>query len=259
MPVGAVRIGKVDGNFVVNPKEEDLHGEQRPRPRRGRHRGGHPHGRGRRERDPRGRDPRRARHRPRRDPQALRRPARAGRRRPASRSSTVEAPQIDEGLLEQIRASHGAQLDEATQVADKLERQDATKAVEEAVLDQYSGDPETDTLRRVPPEGAARVRPAREADHPPAHRRREEAPRRPRREGDPPDLDRGRRRAAHARLGALHARPDAGPVGRRARHAEGGDAPRHPRARDEEVLLAPLQLPAVLGGRGRLHARPQAP
>src|SRR5207244_11133402 len=23
-PVGAVRIGKVDGNFVVNPKEEDL-------------------------------------------------------------------------------------------------------------------------------------------------------------------------------------------------------------------------------------------
>ena len=46
---------------------------------------------------------------------------------------------------------------------------------------------------------------------------------------------------------------------RRARHAEGGDAPRHARARDEEVLLAPLQLPAVLGRGGRLHARPQAP
>ena len=28
---------------------------------------------------------------------------------------------------------------------------------------------------------------------------------------------------------------------------------------DGEALLPPLQLPAVLGGRGRLHARPQAP
>ncbi len=40
-----------------------------------------------------------------------------------------------------------------------------------------------------------------------------------------------------------------------ARHAQGGDAPRHPRTRDQEVLLAPLQLPAVLGRGGRLHAR----
>jgi polyribonucleotide nucleotidyltransferase len=59
---------------------------------------------------------------------------------------TVEAPQVDEGLLEQIRSSHGAQLDEATQVADKLERQAATKAVEEAVLTQYSGDAESETF-----------------------------------------------------------------------------------------------------------------
>ena len=28
---------------------------------------------------------------------------------------------------------------------------------------------------------------------------------------------------------------------------------------DAQVLLAPLQLPALLGGRGRLHARAQAP
>ena len=49
------------------------------------------------------------------------------------------------------QSSHGAALDAATQVEDKLERQDATKAVEEAVLEQYSGDPEADDLRRVPP------------------------------------------------------------------------------------------------------------
>ncbi|MCU0257687.1 MAG: polyribonucleotide nucleotidyltransferase, partial [Solirubrobacteraceae bacterium] len=57
----------------------------------------------------------------------------------------VEAPQVDEGLLAEIVASHGAALDAATQVEDKLERQDATKAVEAAVLEQYSGDPEAAT------------------------------------------------------------------------------------------------------------------
>jgi polyribonucleotide nucleotidyltransferase len=57
----------------------------------------------------------------------------------------IEAPQVDEDLLRQISESHGADLDRATQVEDKLERQDATKAVEEAVLTQYSGDPSADT------------------------------------------------------------------------------------------------------------------
>src|SRR5207302_806807 len=49
-----------------------------------------------------------------------------------------------EALLEQVKSSHGEQLDAATQVEDKLERQDATKAVEEAVLEQYAGDPEAE-------------------------------------------------------------------------------------------------------------------
>ncbi|MDE3070271.1 MAG: polyribonucleotide nucleotidyltransferase, partial [Acidobacteriota bacterium] len=46
----------------------------------------------------------------------------------------VDAPELDDGLVEAIRASHGAQLDDATQVVDKLERQDACDAVAEAVL-----------------------------------------------------------------------------------------------------------------------------
>src|SRR5919112_3680272 len=53
----------------------------------------------------------------------------------------VETPQVDEGLLEEIKGSHGQKLDEATSVEDKLARQDATKAVEEEILAQYSGDP----------------------------------------------------------------------------------------------------------------------
>src|SRR5512144_2735028 len=57
----------------------------------------------------------------------------------------VQAPVVDVNLVEQIRGSHGAQLDAATQVHDKLERQEATKAVETAVLEQYSGDPGAET------------------------------------------------------------------------------------------------------------------
>ncbi|UGS36728.1 polyribonucleotide nucleotidyltransferase [Capillimicrobium parvum] len=51
------------------------------------------------------------------------------------------APQIDDGLYQAIRDSHYAALDAATQVEDKLERQDATKRVEEDVLTAHSGDP----------------------------------------------------------------------------------------------------------------------
>src|SRR4029079_18660538 len=57
----------------------------------------------------------------------------------------VEVPQADPDLARQIAESHGAALDQATQVEDKLERQAATKAVEEAVLEQYSGDPSAET------------------------------------------------------------------------------------------------------------------
>ena len=78
-------------------------------------------------------------------------------------------------------------------------------------------------------------------------------------ERDPAITIESRRRPAHARLGAVHARPDAGAQRRRARHPAGGDAPRHARPGDEKVLLAPLQLPAVLGRGGGPHGRPQAP
>ena len=143
-PVGTVRIGKVDGNFVVNPDEEDLvddtdldlivagtedailmveaganeipeaeildaldiaHEEIKKLCA--------------------------AQH-------ELR--ARAGKEK-----IEVEIPQVDPDLYEQIKSSHGAALDAATQVEDKLERQDACSAVEEQVLEQYSGDPEAET------------------------------------------------------------------------------------------------------------------
>ncbi len=136
-PVGAVRIGKVEGNFVVNPDEKDLlessdldlvvagseeailmveaganeiseaeildaldiaHSEIKKICQLQRDLA-----------------------------------AKVGKEKTA-----VQVPVVDEQILQAIRASHGRALDEATQVEDKLERQDATKAVEEAVLSQHA-------------------------------------------------------------------------------------------------------------------------
>ncbi|MDP9384961.1 MAG: polyribonucleotide nucleotidyltransferase, partial [Actinomycetota bacterium] len=142
MPVGAVRIGKVEGNFVVNPDEEDLltadldlvvagteeailmveaganeipeaeildaldiaHGEIRK----------------------------------------LCAVQRELAEKAGKPKQEVEVPSVPEELLEQVRASHGQAISEATSVEDKLARQDATKAVEAQVLEQYSGDPESE-------------------------------------------------------------------------------------------------------------------
>jgi polyribonucleotide nucleotidyltransferase len=50
----------------------------------------------------------------------------------------VEEPELDSSLLEQVQSSHGAALDEATQVPDKLARAEATKKVEEEIVAQYA-------------------------------------------------------------------------------------------------------------------------
>jgi polyribonucleotide nucleotidyltransferase len=54
----------------------------------------------------------------------------------------IEPPKVDPALVEEIRTSHGAQLDEATQVHEKLARQEAAKAVEDQVLEQYAAAPD---------------------------------------------------------------------------------------------------------------------
>jgi polyribonucleotide nucleotidyltransferase len=52
----------------------------------------------------------------------------------------VEAPQIDESLLKQIRSDYGAKIDEATSVKDKLARQDAADAVKVEVVEELVDD-----------------------------------------------------------------------------------------------------------------------
>jgi polyribonucleotide nucleotidyltransferase len=59
----------------------------------------------------------------------------------------IETPKVDEELVAKIRDSHGQKIDEATQVPEKLARQEAARAVEEDVFAQYApapvdGDPD---------------------------------------------------------------------------------------------------------------------
>jgi polyribonucleotide nucleotidyltransferase len=143
-PVGAVRIGKIDGNFVVNPPEEDLlentdldlivagteeailmveaganvvsEAEIL--------------------------DALDIAH------DAIKKLCGAQRElaeKAGKAKLEFEVKELPANLLDEIRTSHGADLDAATQVFDKLERQDATKAVETAVVEKYAGDAEADT------------------------------------------------------------------------------------------------------------------
>jgi polyribonucleotide nucleotidyltransferase len=140
-PVGAVRIGKIDGNFVVNPQEPDLLADAE---------------------NPSDLDLIVAgteeailmveaganeipeaeildaldiAHAEIKKLCALQRElaAKVGKEKKA-----FEAIAVDPAVLDAIRASHGAALDAATQVEDKLERQDATKGVEAQILEQHA-------------------------------------------------------------------------------------------------------------------------
>ena len=140
-PVGAVRIGKIDGNFVVNPNEEDLL----------------PDAENATDLDlivagteeailmveaganeiPEAEilDALDIAHAEIKKLCALQRELadKVGKEK-----KVFEAIQVDPQILDAIRASHGAALEDATQVEDKLDRQDATKAVEAAILEQHA-------------------------------------------------------------------------------------------------------------------------
>ena len=61
----------------------------------------------------------------------------------------IESPSLDESLVEQVKASHGAAVSEATSIQAKLERQDAVNALKDDVVRQYAPevDGETDSAK----------------------------------------------------------------------------------------------------------------
>src|SRR5262245_59597208 len=63
----------------------------------------------------------------------------------------IEVPEVDESLIEAIKGSHGDELDKATQIEAKLERQDAIDAVEEKVIEEHApgGDEDEAAVERA--------------------------------------------------------------------------------------------------------------
>jgi polyribonucleotide nucleotidyltransferase len=66
------------------------------------------------------------------------------RRQAGKEKIEATPPQVDESILNEVQQRFGAALDDATQVADKLERQDATKRVEEEALEALGEQVEVD-------------------------------------------------------------------------------------------------------------------
>src|SRR3954454_17578948 len=70
----------------------------------------------------------------------------------------VEAPQIDEGLLSEIRSSHGQALVDAIATEGKLERYEAIDEVKDEIVERYaaaSGDEAVDEARKADVKAAA--------------------------------------------------------------------------------------------------------
>jgi polyribonucleotide nucleotidyltransferase len=135
-PVGAVRIGKIDGNFVVNPPEEDtLESSDLDLVVAGSEDAILMVEAGANEiSEAEILDALDIAHSEIKKICALQREL---AEKVGKEKTPITAPSVDPELLAQVKASHGAALDEATQVEDKLERQDACKAVEGAILEQY--------------------------------------------------------------------------------------------------------------------------
>ena len=119
----------------------------------------------------------------------------------------IEAPQVDEATLEsdqelarrQARRGHAGPGQAGAPGRDRRRRGGGARAVR-------ASDRGRAARPRAARRGQGRLRQAREGHHPQAHRRRQEAPRRPRPGRDSADRDRDRHRAAFARLRPVHAR-----------------------------------------------------
>ena len=92
------------------------------------------------------------------------------RKQAGKEKTEIEPPQVDESIMSQIRERFGDALDAATQVVDKLERQDATKARRGggARGSRHERRGRRGRRRGAPRRRAARLRQAREGDHPQA-------------------------------------------------------------------------------------------
>src|SRR5436190_3391557 len=56
----------------------------------------------------------------------------------------ITPPEVDQGMLDEINNRFGSDLDHATSVEDKLERQNATKELEERIIGEFAGEADSE-------------------------------------------------------------------------------------------------------------------
>ncbi len=164
----------------------------------------------------------------------------------ASDKSVVEKAVLEVGEAD-LRAAYSI-----TQKQERYAAVDAVKAKVKAALlpeggdAKFTGEQVAEAFHERPGQGRALEHSRPQAPH-----------RRPRPDDGATDPRPGRRAAAHPRLGFVHARRDAGPGGRDARHRRGRAIRRLARGNVQGALPAPLQLPSLFRRRDRPHGRPR--
>ena len=251
--IAGVRVGLVDGQYVVNPTfperklsrldlivagQQGRHRDGRSRRPGGVGRGSHPG----------------PRSRPRGDQGHLRADRRAGRSRPAARRSPSrgEGRRRRSSRRSKPRRSRGSR--DAMRIKGKIENYATVAKVEKEII---AGLPEDQAARKGEAKGilhGLQEKVLRTEILDP-----QRAPRRPQVRRDPSDHHREQGAAPRPRLVGVHPRRNPGPGHRHPRHRRRPAEDRDGRRRDVEAVHAPLQLPALLGRRGEADARPRPP
>ncbi len=247
-PIGAVRVGRVDGKFITQPTHQQMPA-QRPGPRLRRLRARHRHDRGFRGRATRGGFQAGARVRAAGSPD--RDQAAEGPRRPsleAERNLPLYA--VKPELVELAYSMVSDRIEGAIYRPSKVERYAATgalkKEVEAAIKEKY---PDATSFDISSAFSSVEIKAFRAAILDP-----QAAQRQPRARGDSSPLRRSRPAAARARFLALRPRRDAGALPRDPRpQRRGAGSRRLHRRRDDQALHPSLQT-----SRPSRSARPAA-
>ncbi len=162
-------------------------------------------------------------------------------------------PEPDDGLFDKLKGRYFAEFKQAKSTEGKQNRAEAVKTLKERIVSEMIPDPKAadadcccEVAERAQPAGRARGPRADPLGTPPGRSRQQLAAR--------ARLP-GRRAAARARLGGVPARRNAGAGHRHSRHGARRAARGRPDRRILQEVHARLQLPAVLGRRDQADPR----
>ncbi len=248
-PIGAVRVGRVDGKFVINPTNSDRDLSDLDLIVAGTEHAIVMVEAGARELDESViLDALDEAHRAIKEIVNLQKELRAEAGK--EKIEVTVTPKYSDELYKDLSDRLYSDFKGALLVEGKQARRDKVREVKEKALEGIDAENlEEISARKAAMEGSP------DADHTRPHHQRTEAPRWPPSGRDPRHLDRDQRASAYARFCNLHPRRDAGARHDHSRNSSGSAEGRGLRGRDVPEIPPALQLPAILGRRGEVHAR----